>query len=49
MSDLIYNIGPFKVDPNSSIRNATYNEYSLTNRSSVLYLDSPAGVGYSYS
>jgi len=26
----------------------TYSPYSFTNRSSVLYIDNPAGVGYSY-
>lgn len=49
MLDLIYNIGPFTVDSDTWKGNATYNPYSLTNHSNVLYIDNPAGVGYSYA
>lgn len=45
MLDLFIGLGPFKVDADLNI---TYNPYSFTNRSSVLYIDNPAGVGYSY-
>ena len=46
MADLFYGLGPYLSDMSSL--NVTYNPYSLTNRSSVLYVDNPSGVGYSY-
>jgi cathepsin A (carboxypeptidase C) len=39
--------GPFRVLPNG--RKVTYDEYSWNSVSNVLYVDSPAGVGFSYS
>ena len=48
MIDLIYGIGPMFAGQNFDA-NATVNPYSLTNRSSVIYVDNPAGVGYSYA
>ncbi len=44
--DLYAGLGPYRFDENSNI---TYNPYSFTNKSSVLYVDNPAGVGYSYA
>ncbi len=38
---------PFRVLPNG--RRVTYDEYSWNSVSNVLYVDSPAGVGFSYS
>jgi carboxypeptidase C (cathepsin A) len=48
MTDLLAGIGPFSVDPVTKAGDAAYNPDSLTNKSSVIYLDNPAGVGFSY-
>lgn len=42
MPDLFFGLGPFSMDHQ-------VNAHSLTNESSVLYIDNPAGTGYSYA
>ena len=46
MLDLIYGLGPYILNETD---HANYNPNSFTNKSNVIYVDNPAGVGYSYA
>jgi carboxypeptidase C (cathepsin A) len=48
MLDLLVGLGPYTIGADFR-QNATYNPYAATNTTNVLYLDNPAGVGYSYA
>src|SRR5690348_1252000 len=47
LAGLFQEHGPFRVNPDG--KTLTYNNYSWNQIANVLYLESPAGVGFSYS
>ena len=48
MIDLIFGgIGPY-TPKTGDIDTLEYNPYSLTNKTNLLFIDNPSGVGYSY-
>ncbi|ODV58908.1 S10 family peptidase [Ascoidea rubescens DSM 1968] len=46
MTGLFFELGPSSIDSNL---NPVYNKYSWNNNASVIFLEQPIGVGYSYS